>query len=122
MTGRRWKTYETCHPGYSRATYPSSLPTRSACWDLEATPQKAHTILLDLLNNVPPTPNQVRLIARQPVKRANRLNPSYYPSEYRFMIGDLIGGIGYLQQRECPSCRKSNAFVLKRESISYANS
>ena len=61
-------------------------------------PQKAHTILLDLLNNVPPTPNQVRLIARAASEANEQAESLYYLSEYRFMIGDLIGGISYLQQ------------------------
>ena len=61
-------------------------------------PQKAHAILLDLLNNVPPTPNQVRLIARAASEANEQAESLYYLSEYRFMIGDLIGGINYLQQ------------------------
>jgi predicted Zn-dependent protease len=61
-------------------------------------PQKAHAILLDLLNNVPPTPNQIRLIARAASEAQEHAESLYYLSEYRFMIGDLVGGIGYLQQ------------------------
>ncbi|HNP65197.1 MAG TPA: M48 family metalloprotease [Woeseiaceae bacterium] len=61
-------------------------------------PQKAHTMLLDLLNNVPPTPDQVRLIARAASEAGENAESLYYLSEYRLMIGDLIGGITYLQQ------------------------
>ena len=61
-------------------------------------PQKAHTMLLDLLNNVPPTPEQVRLIARAASLAGEEAEAYYYLSEYRLMIGDLNGGIGYLQQ------------------------
>jgi predicted Zn-dependent protease len=61
-------------------------------------PQKAHTLLLDLLNNVPPTPEQVRLIARAASQAGEEAEAYYYLSEYRLMIGDLNGGIGYLQQ------------------------
>ncbi len=60
--------------------------------------QKAHTMLLDLLNNVPPTPNQVRLIARAASEAGENAESLYYMSEYRLMIGDLIGGIAFLQQ------------------------
>ena len=55
-------------------------------------------MLLDLLNNVPPTPEQVRLIARAASEAGEEAEAFYYLSEYRLMIGDLTGGIGYLQQ------------------------
>jgi len=61
-------------------------------------PDKAHTILLDLLNNVPPTPDQARLIARAASEAGETAESLYYLSEYRLMIGDLVGGISYLQQ------------------------
>ena len=61
-------------------------------------PAQAHTMLLDLLNNVPPTPEQVRLIARAASLAGESAEAYYYMSEYRLMIGDLTGGIGYLQQ------------------------
>ena len=60
--------------------------------------EKAHDILLDLLNNVPPTPGQVRLIARAASEAGESAESLYYLSEYRLMIGDLVGGITYLQQ------------------------
>lgn len=60
--------------------------------------KKAHAMLLDLLNNVPPTPEQVRLIARAASLAGEDAESLYYLSEYRLMIGDLSGGIGYLQQ------------------------
>ncbi len=55
-------------------------------------------MLLDLMNNVPPTPEQVRLIARAANQAGEDAESLYYLSEYRLMIGDLSGGIGYLQQ------------------------
>jgi predicted Zn-dependent protease len=61
-------------------------------------PDRAHQILLDLLNNVPPTPDQIRLIARAASEAGENAESLYYLSEYRLMIGDLIGGITYLQQ------------------------
>ena len=60
--------------------------------------KKAHTLLLDLLNNVPPTHEQVRLIARAASEAGEQAEAYYYLSEYRLMIGDLTGGIGYLRQ------------------------
>ena len=59
---------------------------------------KAHEILLDLLNNVPPTPEQVRLIARAAIDAGEIAEAHYYMAEYRFMIGDLIGGVNFLRQ------------------------
>jgi beta-barrel assembly-enhancing protease len=58
----------------------------------------AHEILLDLLNNVPPTPEQVRLIARAASEAGDTAESHYYMSEYRIMIGDLVGGVNFLRQ------------------------
>ena len=58
----------------------------------------AHEILLDLLNNVPPTPEQVRLIARAASEAGETAESHYYMSEYRIMIGDLVGGVDFLRQ------------------------
>ena len=60
--------------------------------------EKAHEILLDLLNNVPPTPEQVRLIARAAIDAGETAEAHYYMAEYQFMIGDLIGGVRFLRQ------------------------
>lgn len=58
----------------------------------------AHEILLDLLNNVPPTPEQVRLIARAANSAGDIAEAHYYMSEYRIMIGDLVGGVDFLRR------------------------
>lgn len=58
----------------------------------------AHAVLLDLLNNVRPTPEQVRLIARAASEAGDTAESLYYLSEYRLMIGDLIGGISFLRR------------------------
>ena len=58
----------------------------------------AHDILLDLLNNVPPTPEQVRLIARAADEAGDTAEAHYYMAEYRIMIGDLVGGVNFLRQ------------------------
>ena len=60
-------------------------------------PERAHEILLDLMNNVPPTPEQVRLIARAASEAGDDAESYYYLSEYELMTGDLVGGIRYLQ-------------------------
>jgi predicted Zn-dependent protease len=60
--------------------------------------EQAHDMLLDLMNNVAPTPEQTRLIARAANEAGDNAESLYYMSEYRLMIGDLIGGIGFLRQ------------------------
>jgi predicted Zn-dependent protease len=60
--------------------------------------ERAHRILLDLLNIVPPTPEQVRLIAKAAIEAGEDAEAHYYMAEYRFMIGDLVGGINFLQR------------------------
>ncbi len=47
---------------------------------------------------MPPTPDQIRLIARAADEAGENAEALYYLSEYRLMIGDLAGGIGHLQQ------------------------
>ncbi len=59
---------------------------------------KAHKLLLDLLNNVPPTPEQVRLIARAAAEAGDQAESLYYMSEYHLMTGNLEGGINFLRQ------------------------
>ncbi len=61
-------------------------------------PAKAHKILLDLLNNVPPTPEQVRLIARAAEQAGDTAEAYYYMGEYSIMIGNLPQGVEFLRQ------------------------
>ena len=58
----------------------------------------AHRILLDLFNNVQPTPEQVRLIARAAIDAGDTAEAHYYMSEYSLMIGDLVQGVHFLRQ------------------------
>ena len=60
--------------------------------------REAHLILLDLMNNVPPTPEQVRLIARAASEAGDMAEALYYMSEYHLMTGNLVGGITFLQR------------------------
>jgi len=58
----------------------------------------AHELLLDLMNNVPPTPEQVRLIARAAIAADNNAEAYYYMAEHSFMVGDLVRGVNFLQR------------------------
>lgn len=60
-------------------------------------PATAHKILLDLLNNVPPTPEQIRLIARAANAEGDIGNAHYYMGEYYLSIGNGPLAIGQLQ-------------------------
>jgi predicted Zn-dependent protease len=61
-------------------------------------PAEAHALLLDLLNNVPPTPEQIQLIARAADAEGDRINSLHYLSEYYASVGDLRAAIRQLEQ------------------------
>jgi predicted Zn-dependent protease len=50
---------------------------------------EAHAVLLDLFNNVPPTPAQVRLIANAANAAGETAEALYYMSEYHLLTGQL---------------------------------
>ena len=50
---------------------------------------QAHRVLLDLLNIVPPTPEQVRLIALAASAAGDTGDAHYYMAEYHLIAGDL---------------------------------
>jgi predicted Zn-dependent protease len=52
-------------------------------------PAAAHRLLLDLLNNVPPTPSQIELIARAANAAGDVANAQYYMGEYHLAMGNL---------------------------------
>jgi predicted Zn-dependent protease len=60
-------------------------------------PDLAHALLLDLLNNVPPTPEQILLIARAANAEGDSVNAYHYMSEYYASIGDLRLAISQLR-------------------------
>ena len=60
-------------------------------------PSQAHKFLLDLLNNVPPTPEQIRLIARAANAEGDVGNAQHYMSEYYIMTGNLPLAINQLR-------------------------
>ena len=53
-------------------------------------PRRRISILLDLLNAVPPTPEQVRLIALAASAAGDTGDAHYYMAEYHLMSGDLM--------------------------------
>jgi predicted Zn-dependent protease len=60
-------------------------------------PARAHTLLLDLLNNVPATPAQIELIARAANAEGDIGNAYFYMSYYYTSIGALGPAIGQLR-------------------------
>src|SRR5690606_25730094 len=59
--------------------------------------RKAHEILLDLFNVVPPTPEQARLTALAANAAGDVADSYYYMSEYHLMSGDLPLAMNQLQ-------------------------
>ncbi|HKQ82242.1 MAG TPA: M48 family metalloprotease [Steroidobacteraceae bacterium] len=59
--------------------------------------KRAHEILLDLFNSVPPTPEQARLIALAANAAGDVAESYYYMSEYHIMSGDLPLAVSQLQ-------------------------
>jgi predicted Zn-dependent protease len=53
-------------------------------------PKDAHRVLLDLFNAVPPTPEQVRLIALAASAAQDTADAHYYMAEYHLMVGDIM--------------------------------
>ena len=60
-------------------------------------PAEAHELLLDLLNNVTPTPEQLRLIARAANAEGDVGNAYFYMSYYYATIGNLPLAIGQVR-------------------------
>jgi predicted Zn-dependent protease len=60
-------------------------------------PAEAHELLLDLLNNVPATPAQLRLIARAANAEGDVANAYFYMSYYYAAIGNLPLAIGQVR-------------------------
>jgi predicted Zn-dependent protease len=52
-------------------------------------PDKAHEILLDLFNQVAPTPDQIRVIAQAASAAGQTADAHYYMAEYHLLNGDL---------------------------------
>ncbi|MEO6078819.1 MAG: M48 family metalloprotease [Steroidobacteraceae bacterium] len=59
--------------------------------------RKAHKLLLDLFNNVPPTPEQIRLIALAASSAGDTGDAYYYMGELHIANGDLMLAITQLE-------------------------
>jgi predicted Zn-dependent protease len=57
---------------------------------------RAHEILLDLFNNVPPTPSQVRLIANAAGGAGQQAEAHYYMCEYYLLNGNVMMAVEQL--------------------------
>ena len=60
-------------------------------------PKRAHLVLLDLFNNVPPTPEQARYTALAANAAGDVADAYYYMSEYHVISGDLALAIDQLK-------------------------
>ena len=90
------RTFERAHELFPR-NVPLTIHYAEALLQLGEA-QLAHKLLLDLLNNVPPTPERVRLIARAAIEAGDTAEAHYYMAEYSFMTGDLVQGVHFLRQ------------------------
>lgn len=59
--------------------------------------KKAHEILLDLFNTVPPTPEQAKLTAQAANAAGDVADSYFYMSEYHILSGDLLLAVSQLQ-------------------------
>ncbi|HEX9206698.1 MAG TPA: M48 family metalloprotease [Steroidobacteraceae bacterium] len=60
-------------------------------------PKRAHELLLDLFNNVPPTQEQIRLTAKAANAAGDVADAYSYMAEYHLMGGDLLLAINQLE-------------------------
>ncbi len=60
-------------------------------------PKEAHTLLLDLFNNIAPTPDQIQLTALAASAAGDTGDAYYYMSEYHISSGDLPLAVQQLQ-------------------------
>ena len=86
-------------------------------------PDIAHELLLDLLNNVPPTPEQILLIARAANAEGAIINAYQYMAEYYASIGDLKLAISQLKLAldvpEVTSIERARLQARMDEFVSY---
>jgi predicted Zn-dependent protease len=57
----------------------------------------AHAVLLDLFNNVPPTPQQIRFTALAASTAGDSADAAYYMSEYHISTGNLPLSVAQLE-------------------------
>ena len=59
--------------------------------------ERAHDLMLDLLNNSKPTPEQIRLLAKAAGNAGLLAEAHYYMSEYHVLNGELTMAIDQLE-------------------------
>lgn len=59
--------------------------------------KEAHAVLLDLFNNVPPTPEQIRFTALAASSAGDTADAHYYMGEYHIAAGDLMNAVKQLE-------------------------
>jgi predicted Zn-dependent protease len=57
----------------------------------------AHAVLLDLFNNVPPTPEQIRFTALAASSAGDTADAAFYMSEYHIATGNLPLSVNQLE-------------------------
>jgi beta-barrel assembly-enhancing protease len=85
---------------HAQALFPRNVPitVRYAETLMAANrPADAHNMLLDLFNNVEPTPEQIRLTARAASAAGDQGDAYYYMGEYQIANGDLLLAAQQLQ-------------------------
>ncbi len=78
-------------------------------------PKRAHVVLLDLFNNVPPTAEQARFTAIAANAAGDVADSYYYMSEYHVISGDLALAINQLRLAQAvPGHQRRAARALRR--------
>jgi predicted Zn-dependent protease len=96
--GRLPEALEVLRAGLSVAPRNVPLTVRYAEALLKAGEAKqAHEVLLDLFNNVPPTPEQIRLTALAASSAGDTGDAYYYMGEYHIIGGDLAMAVKQLE-------------------------
>jgi len=84
---------------------------------------RAHAILLDLFNNVPPTPAQVRLIANAAGGAGQQAEAHYYMSEYFLLNGNVVLAVEQLNlalaQPDLEAVQKAKFEARRAELLPY---
>jgi predicted Zn-dependent protease len=85
--------------------------------------EKAHSVLLDLFNNTPPTPSQVKLIANAAGAAGENAEAHYYMCEYYLMNGNVVLAVGQLnlalQQPGLQDVQRARFEARRAELIPY---
>lgn len=98
LSGQRKEALATF--AHARELFPRNVPLTVRYAEAlmrSGEPKRAHEILLDLFNNVLPTPEQARLIALAANSAGDVGDAYYYMSEYHVLSGDLMLAINQLQ-------------------------